>query len=168
MNILQKKAALNWEKSSRADGGEKAAAKIVLIAFILNKQTVIPHFPPTHSLNNPTDNQQHIEAWNFTRSKFLKKAEKWKINSKLWVIKIIKLIYFIWYKNDIRVKFSIPPSSFFRCGVKMAWRGWIVSLFYHHSSSFIHPFTSLLLLASELLLFTEFIHSANPLMPNIF
>lgn len=40
-----------------------------------------------------------------------------KINSKLWVIKIIKLIYFIWYKNDIRFKFSIiclPFSSHFR------------------------------------------------------
>lgn len=133
----------------------------------MSKQPLHNFLPPTHSLIHSSGRQtsSSVEISNFQifqigkNSKEKSENGKWKINSKLWVIKIIKLIYLVWYKNDVGGKLCRFPRF------AVPWRGWIVSLFYHHLSSFIHSASRF---ASELLLFTQVIHSDEPLMPNKF
>lgn len=147
--------------------------KIVLIVFILIKQTVaIATTHLEHPLNQPATHW----SMNSTRGTQVEGAEKWKINSKLWVVKIIKLIYFIWYKNDIRAS-QVCLSVRLEGEVKEKMEklkchdeGWKFCLFIairRHSST-THPLRFSFLPLPLLLLATEFIHSAEPLTPNIF
>lgn len=125
---------IKWEECGWWSGWwKKKGTKIVLIVFIFNKQTF--HFISLRSTSTSSNTLKH-ETTNFASvlGRLGKVAERWEINSKLWVIKIIKLIYFISYKNDVRFEsFPNAISGSFAYSifggwddVETPWRGWIV------------------------------------------